>query len=181
MPNQQASADFYNNKSLKHTVFIIIYCIGISAITLTSLENGYSIAFYLNLICVLVYTYAEQGEINYSAPSLKKEKKSKALETLFVYFCFFTWALIFEVIIFGLNSSKLISIYAFLGGMSFVGVFVQLPFHILAKTKNILMYYSLIWLVRIGILAYLIAFMSILIFGDWAINVKSPFALIDSF
>lgn len=181
MPDPQAIADFYNNKSLKHSAFIIIYYIGISVFTLTSLENSYSIAFYLNLIFLLVYTNAVQAEIYYSAPSLKKEKKSKVLETSVVHFCFFTWALIFEVVIFGLNSSKLISFYSFLGGMSFVGVFVQLPFHVLAKTKNMFTYYSLIWLVRLGILAYLVAFISMLIFGDWAINVKSPFTLIDSF
>lgn len=71
--------------------------------------------------------------------------------------------------------------YSFLGGMSFVGVFVQLPFHVLAKTKNALMYHSLIWFVRLGVLAYFVAFISILISGDWSINVKSPFTLMDSF
>ena len=77
MPDQQAIADFYNNKSLKHSAFIIIYYIGISVFTLSSFENSYSIAFYLNLIFLLVYTYAEQGEIYYSAPSLKNEKKAR--------------------------------------------------------------------------------------------------------
>ena len=180
IPSKQIFADFYNNKALKHSAFIVLYYIVITVFTLSGFENGYSISFYLNLIFLLVYTYAEEGEIYYSAPSLKRENKSKALETSVLHFCFFTWALVFEFLIFGLNSSKLMALYSFLGGMSFVGAFVQLPFHVSAKTKSLLVYFSLIWFVRLGILAYLAAFISTSIFGDWSINLKSPFTLIDS-
>lgn len=88
MQGQQKFTDFYNSKSLKHSAFIIFYYTGTTVFTLTNFENSYSISFYLSLIFLLVYTYAEEGEIYYSAPSLKKRIRVRLLRHQLYTFVF---------------------------------------------------------------------------------------------
>lgn len=170
--------EFYNNKSLKHAAFIVSFYAASSIFVIFGSENSYSTAFYLNLILFIVYSFSESQDGHFTAPSLVKEKKAKFLETAVSNLCFCTWVLVFEVFLYGLNSSKLLAFYSLLGGFAFVAVFAQLPFYNYHKSNSLLIYFTLIWLFRIGVLAFLIVFMTSLIYGEWNINVLSPISLL---
>lgn len=170
--------EFYNNKSLKHAAFIVSFYAASSMFVIFGSENSYSTAFYLNLILFIVYSFSESQDGHFTAPSLVKEKKAKVLETAVSNLCFCTWVLVFEVFLYGLNSSKLLAFYSLLGGFAFVAVFAQLPFYINHKLNSLLIYFILIWFFRIGVLAFLVLFITSSIYGDWSVNVLSPINLL---
>jgi hypothetical protein len=174
----QKFRDFYNVKSISHSLFILFFHILTAIFALSGDYFSYSVAFFINLTVIVAYLVADTDGISFVGLEEKNSNSNRYLAKAFASMCFFTWAVVLESFIFGFYTSKIFCLYGIIAGWGFVGVFSQLPFYIQYKTKSLLVYFALIWIFRLGLLFYVLIAISAIIFGEWILNVMTPFELI---
>lgn len=169
-------AEFYNKKSLKRSAVILILHIVLTALVLFVSSQPYPILFFIGLVLLIAYLSVEENNVQIGAQTAGTIQSNDNLPKALAIMCFFSWATIIEITIFGVYSSKLIGVYAALSLWGFVGVFSQLPFYTYFTTKRMNIFRFLIWWFRAGVLWYLCLSIYAFAVAEWSVNITNPFS-----
>ena len=167
--------EYYNRKSLIESA-LIFGVFSLTALLILLVDRDfYQVAFYASLVLLIAYMTVDDKPQYLVTGGDETNAESRHLQKAFAIMTFFLWSGALESIVFGVNSSKLIGVYSLLAGVSFMSVLAQLPFLLYFRTNSLKVYYTVIWIFRIGGLAFTVFGIYALVNGAWSANISLPF------
>ncbi|WP_218355428.1 hypothetical protein [Alteromonas lipotrueiana] len=167
--------EYYNRKSLFESALIFAIFSVTALLVLVVDSEFYQLAFYVSLVLLIAYMSVEEKPEYLITSNDEKNVESRHLQKAFAIMTFFLWSSALESMMFGVNSSKLIGVYSLLTGVSFMSVMAQLPFFLYFRTNSVKVYYTAIWLFRLGGLTLTVFGIYVLVNGAWNVNISLPF------